>query len=127
MLTYAGLCAILTAGTALEAAGDGRQVAGGGRTALHLLCQHFAARHKVIEAYLGVQADAARLAADDGSLPLHVLARYAGRAGADESIRHLLGVHFTCFTGTKVHILTRLKAVVGVFPPATVATDDDVC
>ena len=68
--------------------------AGGGRTALHLLCQHFAARHKVIEAYLVVQADAARRAADDGSLPLHVLVRSAGKAGADESIRLLLGATY---------------------------------
>jgi hypothetical protein len=89
----AAIKAVLTADTGLLTAPKGL-------TALHLLCIHQPAQHEIIQVCITMQQLAARHAADDGSLPLHILAKSSG-AGHDGSLQH----------------------VVSVFPPAAVATD----
>lgn len=70
-------------------------------TALHLLCLYQPAQHEIIKVCITNQPLAARCAAEDGSMPLHILAKSSG-AGHDAS----------------------LHQVVSVFPPAAVATDN---
>ena len=60
-------------------------------THTHTHTQYWAQKHELVHEFVRGQPMAARVTADDGALPLHVLAR-RGKTGSDATLRQVLMV-----------------------------------